>query len=246
MQATAVAAAADPAPAMIPPDLFVKVPDTVLPNGMQVPAFAVGQYLCSKGADGLPAITREGTPWVRIRYAEARQACAARGYALITEQQALAIAYQIAQRDANWTDGKIGEGNLYQGLRKWSVNSAQPGTHVPTDPDERRSFVLPSGELIYDVAGNAYTWVFDDVQGGPDGLTAKPFHPDSPSITTAPFPSLEKGMGWYPDPEDDWSGHALIRGGCWSSVSDAGVFRLNYGWPVYAYNYVGFRCTKSL
>ena len=48
MNAPAVAAA----PAIATQDLFVKVPQTTLPNGRVVPAFEVGQYLCSKGADG--------------------------------------------------------------------------------------------------------------------------------------------------------------------------------------------------
>lgn len=31
-------------------NLFVTVPETTLPGGLVVPAFQVGQYLCSKGA----------------------------------------------------------------------------------------------------------------------------------------------------------------------------------------------------
>ncbi len=251
MQATAVAAAADPAPAAIQPDLFVKVPATTLPNGTIVPGFEVGQYLCSKGPRGLPVVSHEGTPWTRIRYAAAREACAAAGFALITELQALAIAHNIAQQDANWSGGKVGEGELYRGLHKRSVNSAQPGTYEPTDPDERRWFVLSNGERIYDVAGNAYTWIFDDVQGDATGIVAKAFAADSPSIKTPPYLPEVKGVGWYPtldeeDEEDeiDWSGSALIRGGCWGSDSSAGVFYLYGGWPVDALDYVGFRCTK--
>lgn len=53
-------------------------------------------------------------------------------------------------------------------------------------------------------------------------------------------------MGWYPDAEDDWSGVALIRGGCWGSSSFAGVFALNLGSPDYGYGHVGFRCTKPV
>lgn len=245
MNATA-AVAADPVPAVVATDLFVKVPATTLPNGTLVPSFEVGKYLCSKGPAGRAAVTYEGTPWTRIRYAAARQACAAAGYALITELQALALAHQVAHEAANWSGGKFGTGKLKQGLHLGTVRSAQPGTYGSPDPDEPRGFVLSNGMIICDVAGNAYTWVFDDVQGDAEGLITKPFAADSPSITTAPFPSMEKGVGWYPSVEDDWAGVALVRGGCWRSGSRAGVFRLDYGWPVYGIVIVGFRCTKPI
>ncbi|MHB0925983.1 MAG: hypothetical protein ACYC1F_05730, partial [Gallionellaceae bacterium] len=69
---------------------------------------------------------------------------------------------------------------------------------------------------------------------------------DSISLTTAPYPSCEKGMGYRPDGERDWSGFALVRGGYWRSESRAGVFSLFYGWRDYENGVVGFRCTKGL
>lgn len=224
---------------------FNTIPPTTLPSGLVVPTFQVARYLCSKGTDGKAAVTREGAPWVRITYAAARQACVDAGFALLTETQALALAIRATQIAGNWTKGKVGEGNVYQGLHAWTVSSAQPATYESKKKKERRWFELePGGERIFDLAGNAYTWIFDDVQGDADGLVAKAFAPDSPSISTPPYPKLEKGMGWYPDAGSDWSGSALIRGGCWSSGSDAGVFGLDGGWPGDAYDNVGFRCTK--
>jgi formylglycine-generating enzyme required for sulfatase activity len=123
------------------------------------------------------------------------------------------------------------------------VSEGQPGTFEPSDPEERRWHQLSNGERIYDFAGNVFTWVFDDVQGDTNGLSGK-ITTDSPSLTTAPYPSTEKGMGYRPDGERDWSGRALVRGGFWGSVSDAGVFYLVSGWPYRRYDHVGFRCTK--
>jgi hypothetical protein len=222
---------------------FVSIPATTLPNGTVVPAFRVGRYLCSRGPDGKPTITPDGKPWVEISYHAGRQACADAGYALLTESQALALALQIASVDANWSEGKVGAGDLKQGLRNWTVRAAQPGTFTPSDPIEDRWFALPNGERICDAAGNAYAWIFDDVQGDAAGLVAKKFTKKSPSISTAPFPSLERGMGWYPKAGSEWSGDALLRGGCWLSGSSAGVFRLGGGWPDSEFDYVGFRCT---
>ncbi|WP_018991273.1 SUMF1/EgtB/PvdO family nonheme iron enzyme [Aromatoleum toluclasticum] len=214
---------------------FVTVPETTLPSGLVVPAFQASQYLCSQSKDG--------APWVEINYHDARAACERADTRLITETQALAIAHDIAQQDINWTGGKVGEGSIYQGLRKGSVSAAQGSSLEPIDPDERRWHLLSNGERIYDFAGNAFTWVFDDVQGDEQGLTTR-IAADSISLTTAPLPSLEKGMGWRPQDGANWSGFALLRGGYWDSRSRAGVFYLSNDWPDYERGSVGFRCTK--
>jgi formylglycine-generating enzyme required for sulfatase activity len=222
---------------------FVTVPETTLPNGTVVPAFQVGKYATAEGAAGLLIITAEHAPWVEINFEEAKDAAARAGYNLITETQALAIAHDIVNQDINWTGGKVGEGKVYMGLHKGNVSEGQPGSYESDDAEERRWHQLSNGERIYDFAGNVFTWVFDDVQGDGNGLSGKVAE-DSPSLATAPFPSMEKGMGWRPDGARDWSGDALIRGGCWDSGSHAGVFRLSDDWPGYRYDSVGFRCTK--
>jgi len=224
---------------------FVTVPETTLPGGRIVPAFKVGKFLASKNAKGRVAINAEGAPWVNITYQESKSACITAGLRLIVESQYLALAYQIAAQDGNWTGGKVGKGKLLQGLRKWSVKSAQPGSYTAKDMDECRAFVLPGGERIYDVAGNAYTWIFDDVQGDTGGLIAKAFAKDSPSLVT-PYPGEDKGQGWTPRHGADWSGYALIRGGYWGSESNAGAFYLRNGWPDNRDGSVGFRCTQPI
>lgn len=109
---------------------------------------------------------------------------------------------------------------------------------------ERRHFYLYD-QVIFDVAGNVYEWVFDDVQGDERGLVAKKFTADTPS-RVIPFPAEQKGQGWTPPSDYDWSGRALVRGGCWSSGSHAGVFGLGGGWPGSEVGGVGFRCTKPI
>lgn len=223
--------------------IFVKVPETTLPNGITVPAFEVGQYVCSQGADGKVAVTADGSPWVRINFAEAKAACEAAGYKMITELQWLAIAHDAAAQACNWTQCEVGSGKLYRGIRKGKVTCAQPGSYQPASEKERRWLMLSNGERICDLNGNVFQWIFDDVQGDENGLIAKPFAEDSASLL-APYPSMEKGMGWRPDAGTNWSGDALVRGGCWGSGSNAGAFYLDYGWPDYRIGNVGFRCTK--
>jgi hypothetical protein len=239
-------------------NLFVTVPETTLPcvivggvitrPSIVVPAFQVGQYLCSEGADGKAVVSATGKPWVDINYADARQACADAGFALITETQALSLAFNLFLQRANWVSGIVGEGGMFQGLRLDldDVDEPYAGDFVSRDPSERRAFYLDDDQTVVDAAGNAYTWVFDDVQGDADGLIAQAFAADSPSIATAPYASMERGMGWRPRAGSNWSGCALIRGGYWNDGAGAGVFRLGNANPSDAYGVVGFRCTKPL
>lgn len=213
---------------------FIAVPETTLPDGSVVPAFRVAQYLATRHADG--------RPWVEINYQEAREACSAVGANLITERQWLAIAHQIAAQPENWTGGAVGEGDLYQGLHLGTVDEAQGPHFESPNATERRWHVLANGERVYDFAGNAYSWVRDDIQGDESGLIAKPFAEGSVSLS-APAPSLQKGCGWRPPAGTDWSGGALIRGGYWGGDADAGVFRLGCDWPGGRDDDVGFRCT---
>lgn len=220
----------------------VLVPETTLPGGLVVPAFRVGKFLASRSPSGLPQSTSTGVPWVEIDHDDTLAACAEAGLKPITESQILAIAFNASQHPANWSGCAVGEGVLHRGLHKGTVDRAQPGTYISPDPEEVREFVLSNGETIFDVAGNVYCRVFDDIQGDERGLTTI-IKADSPSLSTPPFPSMEKGMGWFPDGERDWSGLALVRGGCWYSGRNAGAFGRGYDWPSGAYVNVGFRCT---
>lgn len=225
--------------------IFITVPDVTLPSGRVVPSFLAAKYLSSRGAGGIAQSTEDGKPWVEISYHEARRTCADAGYDPLFETRALAIAYDISQQDINWTGGKVGEGKIFQGIHKGNVGEAQPATYESDNVEERRWHQLSNGERIYDFSGNVFTWIFDDVQGDADGITGK-IAGNSISLTTAPFPSQEKGIGWYPEGGCNWSGLALLRGGFWGSCSRAGVFDLCGGGPGDRGGYVGFRCTKGL
>lgn len=220
---------------------FITVPAVTLPNGTAMPSFQVGQYLCSEDPEGEVSIAPHVAPWTRINFAEAQRACATIDGKLITELQYLAIAYDISQQDINWSGGKVGEGHIFQGLHLGTVDGPQPGEFTPGEECERRWHQLSNGERVYDFAGNAYTWVFDDVQGDLAGVVAHSFAADSPSIMTAPYPSMEKGMGWRPRAGSNGSGLALVRGGYWNDGDNAGVFNLNNDSPDNRNDNVGFR-----
>jgi hypothetical protein len=223
---------------------FVMVPATTLPDGRSVSAFLVGKYFSAIDAAGAVVVSEDAIPAVRINYRAASKACADAGLSLLTLSQSTALAINVAGVAANWSGGQVGEGTLMQGLHLGTVHGAVDGKYESGQAAERRGFMLSTGEVIFDVAGHLYTWLFDDVQGDASGVVAHAFGAESPAVT-APFPSLEKGMGWYPKAGANWSGGALVRGGCWYSSSDAGVFGLSGDSPGYDFGIVGFRCTTQ-
>lgn len=225
------------------PSEFVTVPETTLPNGLIVPAFEVSRFLCTV-ADGKATVQADAVPTVDINYHDAVKACDAAELKLIRETQALAIAWNIYNVDANWAGGKVGEGDLRQGLHNGSVGEAQSNDYESDDSDEDRRFYLSNGAVIYDAAGHLYTWVFDDVQGDEHGIVASKFATDSISTTTCPDDSMERGTGWRPSSGANWSGSALLRGGRWVGGDRAGVFFLYSTHPGFDYVSVGFRSTK--
>jgi hypothetical protein len=238
--------------AIVTESLLVQMPDTELKFKFEdkeiiipVPAFRVGKFYSSTDDTGNVFISETATPRVRIDYYEARDISARVGMPLISNLQCLALAQNISQVADNWDSGVVGEGSLRMGLHKWSVNSVQRNDYVSTDPDERRDFVLSTGDHIYDVSGHIFTWCRADVEGEPEtGLINRPFTADSPSILVPPYPSMTKGMGWRPTQDVDWSSSALVRGGYWYSDGGAGAFYLNFWYPEYRGGDIGFRSTK--
>lgn len=239
-------------------DCFVVVPETVLPNGEVVESFLVSQFLCTPGKINMQsgasfslgkrqaASIGHGIPWTNITFFDAKKACEASGYSLLTERQWLAIAWNCTAVDANWTGGKRGKGNLIQGLIGGEIAQPQPISYTVDLPHCRRWLLLSNDELIFDFGGNAEHWVFDDIHGDQDGLVAPEWIDKDDISFQAPARPKQRGTGWRPNPE---IGHpckrmALVRGGCWSSSMGGGIFALTDAAPMYAHLNRGFRCTK--
>ena len=219
------------------------VPATILPCGTVVPPFAVARWLAARASGDRVLLSETAEPWVNIDYHEARDACTRSGLHLLTERQALAIAHNVACQEANWTGNALGVGQLFQGLCLGNFRRSQPACVVSLDWRERRWHMLSNGQCIHDLAGNAFTWVFDDVQGDASGVVRRVFGPDSPTVVGAPGPSLQQGLGWWPRAGNSWWGRALARGGSWSSQEGAGVFTVIDERPSARRAYIGFRCT---
>jgi len=219
---------------------FVTVPATTLPGGITVPAFRVARWLAARGPGGVVLLSDTARPWVNIAYHAARAACFRSGLGLLTELQALAIAHDLARQAINWSGGA---GRLFQGLHLGGFGGPQPASVASTDPRERRWHELSNGQRIHDFAGNAFSWVFDDVQGDPHGVVAHVFAADSPTVSGAPGLPLDQGLGWWPKAGSNWYGRALARGSSWSSGEGAGMFTVIDERPRSERPYIGFRCT---
>lgn len=230
---------------------FIRVPEVHLPCGIVVPTFEASTFLCSQAPDSrVPraASLARLTPWVRVSYWEALAACRASGWSLITERQWLAIAHDAAGQNCNWTGGKVGLGKLKQGLRKRSILSPASGMYQPDDKSEARWKTLSNGQKLCDFGGNAWSWVYDDIQGGQEGVTGV-VEPDSPSVTTAPCDPRADGMGIFPKAGSArlvWDDRGLIRGGGCCSGKDAGAFALYAALLNGKYAMVGFRATRPV
>lgn len=230
------------------PDHFITVPEVTLDNGQVVPSFKVGKYTCSQVGDGIAVINPSLPPWVNITHGDAYKACVKSGWIMMTELMRLAIATDITRQPENWTSGKVGEGNLFQGYRKhsWIDDKPLPGNVEPDDPDERRWHVLSNGERIYDFAGNVWQWIFDDVNGDEDGVITS-LKDDSISLTLPPFKSCEKGAGYRHEKAPDWNDMCPVSGGDWGSTTGAGVWALALaGVRASSVDYVGFRSALPL
>lgn len=224
---------------------FVTVPARTLKCGIAVAEFRVAKYMAAIGADGSVTVNADAVPTTRMSYDKGLAVLLAAGLPMLTLTQSAALAEDVASVGENWSGGEVGKGELMRGLHLGTVRGPVNGHYVSPHEAEIREFKLSNGETVFDVAGLLYTHLFDDVHGDARGLVVTESFPEnSPVVCGAPAPSGEQGVGYYPDAGEDWSGRALLRGGCWSSVSLAGAFYLYYVWPDYDYYRVGFRCTK--
>ena len=151
-------------------------------NPFTTEGFCVAKYEM-KNPTGKQAVSRPRySPLIDISRAEAIRWCQGMGsgYDLISNDQWQTVARHIESESLNWLNpeqsGKtLPQGNQTATILEASLNdqcsagdppSLKQQTFCPSDlrqTKENRVFVLPHGEVIWDLAGNVSEWVKDDL-----------------------------------------------------------------------------------
>lgn len=138
--------------------------------------FCVMKYE-AKNTDNSPVSEAVGNPWVFISQQDAITVCSSlgQGYHLISNDEWMTIAANLAGVAGNWTGGNIGAGMLYIGH-----SDRDPESVCPADADDAKSYVetdcagkntggdddislrrthnLSNGQVIWDLSGNVREW----------------------------------------------------------------------------------------
>jgi len=261
------------------PTGYVKIPAN---TDLGTSEFCVMKYE-AKNVSSVATSQASGTPWVSIQRgtdattaSSAWKACkdiSVSGYSfdLLTNAQWQAIARNIESVSSNWSNGSSSDSNsLNRGNSNQSAALAADasdtngcvGITSNDDPADncgsawhvnKRTHTLSNGEVIWDIAGNVWEWVQDNLtsQGSNDYVSQNPANvPDASAGKLKWGPAgnyTAKNSGEYGGLGYgylNYSGGAVLRGGVWGSDTSAGVFasHLNCD-PTYTSNYgVGFRC----
>lgn len=220
---------------------YVWVPGN--PKYGTMPGFCIMQYEAKDDGSGNAVSTASGSPWTmidqRTARSTARATCA--GCHLITEQEWMTIAENVAMVDANWSNGTVGDGCIFRGNTGTANACGYDGDNPEngTGRDTKASLTLSTGQKIWDFAGNVWEWT--DSYARANELPTD----GSPSSEFLEYTAITQFKGFqYLKPADDtWSTttgagmyysdyasgttvHGFIRGGSYSDGNNAGVYTL--------------------
>jgi len=240
--------------------------------------FNNGSQACNGGGFN-PVSDPSGPPIGNVSHAQAVTYCQAIGAHLLTNDEYMTIAGSAAGTKDNWTGGDIGSGKLYVGhadgtnFELAATADDTQGFFAETSPasDQRRTFTLANGSIIWDIAGNseeavqrskgnagdAQTVILTPSCSSGAGWQACEFSSLSPFVSswTTDIPQSTYGPSvstWNSTQNagkiTTWAAGgsqgttAVSRGG---STSGAGLFSSDLNVTVGgAYPYVGFRCAR--
>lgn len=219
--------------------------------------FCVAKYE-AKNVGGMAVSQAAGTPWVSINQTDAITAAAAAcsGCHLITEAEWMTVATDLYNVASNWTGGAVGSGSLYLGN-----NDGVPGTPLDASADDtngyygtgnaagsdqRRTFYLSNGNVIWDLTGNAYDWTQGTIAAGQQpGLSSDsayswkswnnsflnmyglPATSQPNAMNASAISWSSKGLGSLYSNHADTSTRGFLRGGHYGNTTNGGLFTLN-------------------
>jgi prepilin-type N-terminal cleavage/methylation domain-containing protein len=236
-------------PALSCPSGFITVPGNSLFGTedfcvMKYEAKDDGDHMISQ-ASGSPSIwwTQTGA----TTYAQEVENCT--GCHLITENEWLTIAHNALNVASNWSSGQVGTGYIYSGNNHASRTAASTndndgyyGVDEATYPTDRRTLTLSNGQVIWDLAGNAWEWTSGTITGNQPGDTNWVFREYNsiadPKDLDYAFPSYgtpaatnwtsANGIGKLYTNSSISTIRGCSRGGWWNdSPAEAGIFSLS-------------------
>jgi hypothetical protein len=184
------------------------------------------------------------------------------GCHLITEAEWMTIAQNALSVSSNWTDvggttHQVGTGYIYSGhndntpSKAIEADSNDANGYTNTDntspSNQLRTLTLTNGEVIWDLAGNAFEWTQGTIDGGQlPGLSGDTVYnwrqwndgsliqnglpgssmPGSTGLTGITWNS-SSGIGQLNTNYGETGARAFRRGGYWGGGSNAGVLALH-------------------
>ena len=143
--------------------------------------FCVMKYE-AKNLDGIAFSTPNELPWVNITQKDAKAKCDSigGGYSLISNEQWMTLASNIASVSANWSENGIGKGTLNLGhsddapaqALKAAADDNQACIFTGEECDhskwdfQKRTHQLSNGEVIWDLSGNVFEWTSYSASNG--------------------------------------------------------------------------------
>jgi hypothetical protein len=222
-------------------------------------------------ATHVPASVPAGNPWNQIDAVNAQLRCRAlgAGYDLMSNREWMTIARDAELVAKNWSGNAPGNGRLVEGFTD-GTGTGEVGD--PEDPysgtgnsadeppgngwEQRRTLVLSTGGVIWDLSGNVQEWIDWTLGGGVDGAPTPCTGAELPAFTCAGFAAddYNSSTGTY----DSSNGAGMILGGAGDatrrggqrsdhSLGYAGIYALNMNrFATDVFPATGFRCVLRL
>ena len=235
---------------------------------MKHPTDVTGKGRSIRDNNAVPVSQTQSKPWTGITRNEARAVCERvkiSGFkvALISNGEWQTVARNMESTAANWQYGDVGQGTVARGHSDNWPSESLP-VIVDADPydgtdsrlqywDQKRTHQLSTGEVVWDLSGNVWEWVNDDVaelgMDWADGAWLGQLDKyvtllsERNSILFGPLGekfASDDNLGYF----STFNGSRVLRGGSWHDDYKAGMFSAHVGdGLVKEYSSdIGFRC----